>query len=104
MVARRRTFVPEQISSSRSLTKSQARSLLSIARLKIARSRIDLAISRRTRIDHTCLGSKRLLLADEQSFVPRSLASIDGACGHTGSSAIPPSASLYRERMTFSAD
>jgi hypothetical protein len=47
------------------------------------------------------LGLKRFLLADEQSFVPRSLASTDGACGHTGSSAIPPSASLYRERMTL---
>jgi hypothetical protein len=46
------------MSSSRSLTKSQARSLLSIARLKIARSRTDRAISRRTRIDHTCLGSR----------------------------------------------
>jgi len=58
IVARRRRFVPEQMSSSRSLTRSQARSLLSIARLKIARSRIDRAISRRTRIDHTCLGSR----------------------------------------------
>jgi len=29
------------------------------------------------------------------------LASIDGACGHAGSSAVPPSASLYRERMTL---
>ena len=48
----------EQMSSSRSFTRSQARSLLSIARLKIARSRIDSAISRRTRIDHTCLGSR----------------------------------------------
>ena len=43
---------------------------------------------------------KRFLLADEQSFVPRLSASTDGACGHTGSSAIPPSASLYRERIT----
>jgi hypothetical protein len=41
------------------------------------------------------LGLKRFLLADEQSFVPRSLASINGACGHTGSSAIPPPASLF---------
>ena len=46
------------------------------------------------------LGLKRFLLADEQSFVPRLSASTDGACGHTGSSAIPPSASLYRERIT----
>jgi hypothetical protein len=46
-------------------------------------------------------GLKRLLLADEQSFVPRSLTSADGACGHTGSSAIPPSASLLRERITL---
>src|SRR5580704_14217867 len=57
-VARCRTFAPEQMSSIRSLTRSQARSLLSVARLKIARSRIDRAISRRTRIDHTCLGSR----------------------------------------------
>src|SRR5437764_10347825 len=47
------------------------------------------------------LGLKRFLLADEQSFVPRSLASTDGACGHTGSSANPPTTSLFRERMTL---
>jgi len=47
------------------------------------------------------LGLKRFLLADEQSFVPRLSASTDGACGHTGSSAFPPSASLYRERPTL---
>jgi hypothetical protein len=35
-----------------------ARNLLSIARLKIARSRLDRAISRRTRMDQTCLGSR----------------------------------------------
>ena len=58
MVARRRTLAPEQISSTRSLTRSQARSLLSIARLKIARSRLDPAISRRTRMDQTCFGSR----------------------------------------------
>ena len=70
-----------------SLTRSQARSLLSIARLKITRSRIDLAISSRTRIDHTCLGSRGFLLADEQSFAPRLLATIDGVCRYTQSSA-----------------
>jgi hypothetical protein len=57
IVARRRTLAPEQISSTRSLTRSHARSLLSIAKLKIARSRLDRAISRRTRIDQTCFGS-----------------------------------------------
>jgi hypothetical protein len=45
-------------SDTRSLTRSQARSLLSIARLKIARSRLDPAISRRTRMDQTCFGSR----------------------------------------------
>jgi hypothetical protein len=58
IVARCRTLAPEQMSSSRSLTKSQARSLLSIARLKIARSRLDCAISRRTRMDQMCFGSR----------------------------------------------
>ena len=58
IVARCRTLVPEQTSSNRSLTRSQARSLLSIARLKIARSRLDRAISRRTRMDQTCFGSR----------------------------------------------
>lgn len=47
-----------QMSSNRNLTRSQARSLLSIARLKIARLRFDHAISNRTRIDHTCFGSR----------------------------------------------
>jgi hypothetical protein len=58
MVARRLALAPEQISSTRSLTRSQARSLLSIARLKIARSRLDPAISRRTQMDQTCVGSR----------------------------------------------
>jgi len=58
IVARRRTVGPEQMSSNRSLTKSHARSLLSIARLKIARSRLDFAISKRTRMDQTCFGSR----------------------------------------------
>jgi len=59
-VARRRIFPPEQMSSSRSLTRSQARSFMSIARLKIARSRLDLAIliSRRTRMDQRCFASR----------------------------------------------
>ena len=58
IVARCRTFAPEQMSSIRSLTRSQARSLLSIARLKMTRSRLDRAISRRTRMDQTCFGSR----------------------------------------------
>jgi hypothetical protein len=32
----------------------------------------------------------------------QALASVDRACGHKGSSAIPPSASLYRERIVYS--
>src|SRR6266436_7578047 len=98
IVARCRTFTPEQTSSNRSLTRSQARSLLSIARLKITRSRLDRAISRRTRNGPNVLRLERFLLADEQSLVPRSLASVDRTCRHRGSSATPPSASLYRER------
>ena len=58
IVARFRTFAPEQMSSNRSLTRSQARSLLSIARLKMTRSRLDRAISKRTRMDQTCFGSR----------------------------------------------
>ena len=58
IVARCRTLAPEKMSSRRSFTKSQARSLLSIARLKIARSRLDRASSRRTRIHQTCFGSR----------------------------------------------
>src|SRR5258707_6788161 len=58
IVARCRTFTPEQISSNRSLTRSQARSLLSMAILKMTRSRQDRVISRRTRMDQTCFGSR----------------------------------------------
>jgi hypothetical protein len=88
IVARRRTLAPEQMSSSRSLTRSQARSLLSIARLKIARSRLDLAISKRTRMDHTCLGSRGL-------FWPMSSPLFHGrwrrSIGRTGIRDPPPS-------------
>jgi hypothetical protein len=58
IVARCRTLAPAQMSSNRSLTRSQARSLLSIAKLKMARSRLDRAIYRRTRMDQTCFGSR----------------------------------------------
>jgi hypothetical protein len=58
IVARHRTFAPEQMSSNRSLTRSEARSLLSMARLKITRSRHDRAISRLTRMDQTCFGPR----------------------------------------------
>jgi hypothetical protein len=44
---------------------------------------------------------ERFLLADEQSFVPRSLASVDRTYRHSGSSAIPPSASLCGERIGY---
>lgn len=54
---RSRTREPEQMFSALRRTKSEARSLLSIARLKRARSRGEPDISRRTRIDHTCLGN-----------------------------------------------
>jgi hypothetical protein len=94
-----RTFAPEQMSFNRSVTRSQARSLLSMARLKMTRSRHDRAISRRTRMDQTCFGSRGFFLADEQSLIPRSLVSADRTYKHGGSSATPPSASLYRERI-----
>src|SRR3977135_120124 len=71
------------MSSDRSLTRSQARSLLSIARLKMTRSRHDRAISRRTRMDQTCFGS-RGFLADEQSLIPSSLAFADRTYKHGG--------------------
>ena len=45
----------------------------------------------------TCL----LYTSRKQSLVPRSLVSIDGTNKHEGSSATPPSASLYRERIIY---
>jgi hypothetical protein len=39
--------------------------------------------------------------ADEQSFVARSLASVDRTHKHKESSAIPPSALLYREQSLY---
>jgi hypothetical protein len=86
------------MSSDRSLTRSQARSLLSIAKLKIARSRLDRAISKRTRMDQTCFGSRGL-------FWPMSNPLFQGrwprSAGRTGIGGLrtPPSASLYRERI-----
>ena len=56
MVARSRIELPDHKSSTFSLTRSQARSLLSMARLKSASSRIAPLISSRTRIDHTFFG------------------------------------------------
>ena len=70
--ARSLTFPSEQTASTRSLTRSQARSLLSIAKLKRARSRSEPTISSRTRIDQTCLGRSGPFLADQQPFVPGS--------------------------------
>src|SRR5260370_41356062 len=43
---------------------------------------------------------ERLLQADEQSFVPRLTTGAD-AYRHGGSSAIPPTASLFRERFIY---
>src|SRR5262249_41020126 len=45
-----------EASSTRSATTSQPRSLLSIARLNIAKSRVRPSICNRVRIDHTCFG------------------------------------------------
>jgi hypothetical protein len=42
---------------------------------------------------------KRLLLADQQSFIPRFITPVERTYTHGGSSAIPPTASLYRERF-----
>src|SRR5258705_1031159 len=75
--ARCRTFNPEQTSSNRSLTKSEARSLLSIARLKIARLRLDRAISRRTRMDQTCLGSRGLFWPTRRNAVEQQVGELD---------------------------
>ena len=44
---------------------------------------------------------ERFLLSDAQTFVPRSLTSVDTTYRHRGSSATPPSASLYRERIIY---
>jgi hypothetical protein len=43
---------------------------------------------------------ERLLLADEHSLVPRLLTTrADATYRHEGSSAIPPTAALFRERF-----
>ena len=91
----------EQMSSSRSFTRSQARSLLSIARLKIARSRIDSAISRRTRIDHTCLGSRGFFWPTSNPLFQGRWHRSTGRAGIRDPPPTPPSASLYSERMTL---
>jgi hypothetical protein len=90
IVARSRTLAPEQTSSKRSLTESHGRSLLSIAKLKSARSRHLREISSRTRIDQTCLGwsgffcptSNPLFQGRDRFFADKSK--------HDGFSAIPP--------------
>src|SRR5215472_9747105 len=56
MVVRSRTRPPTLTSSTCSLTRSQPRSLLSIARLNKARLRARRSTWSRTRIDHTSLG------------------------------------------------
>ena len=56
-IPRSRTSAPEQMSSVLRRTRSDALSLLSIARLKSARSWGEPDISRRTLIDQTCLGN-----------------------------------------------
>src|SRR5262249_32250083 len=48
--------IPARTSSTRSATTSQPRSLLSIARLNIAKSRVRPSICNRVRIDQTCFG------------------------------------------------
>jgi hypothetical protein len=63
----------EQMSSNRSVTRSQARSLFSIAKLKMMRSRRDRAISRRTRMDQTCFGSRGLFRPTNNPLFQRRL-------------------------------
>src|SRR5215207_5854147 len=55
-VARSAVYPPEATSSTRIATTSQPRSLLSIARLNIARSRVRPSIWSFVRIDQTCFG------------------------------------------------
>jgi hypothetical protein len=94
-------FAPEQMSSNRSLTKSQARSLPSIARLKIARSRLDRAISNRTRMDQTCFGSGGFFWPiSNPLFQGRWLLSV-GRTDMAEASAVPPSTSLGREQINL---
>jgi hypothetical protein len=87
------------MSFNRSLTKSQARSLLSIAKVKddkVAPRSCDFQANANA---PDVLRFERFVLADEQSLIPRSLVSTDRRYKHGGSSATPPSASLYRERI-----
>jgi len=58
IVALSRTTEPVMTLPTWRRTRSQARSLLSKARLKSARSRVDPDILRRTRMDQTCLGRR----------------------------------------------
>jgi hypothetical protein len=75
--------------------------LLSIARLKMTRSRLDRAISRRTRMDQTCFGSRGFFWPmSNPLFQGRRLRSI-ARTGIGESSATPPTASLYRERIIY---
>src|SRR5215472_2990850 len=70
MVARSRTRPPTLTSSTCSRTRSQPRSLLSIARLNKARLRARRSTWSRTRIDHTSLCFRGRLLPNEAPFVP----------------------------------
>ena len=99
IVARCRTFAPEQTSSSRGLTRSQARSLLSIARLKIARSRLDRAISRRTRMDQTCFGWSGFFWPTSNPLFQGRERSLTGRAGIAVPPPHRPSASLCCERI-----
>jgi hypothetical protein len=101
IVARCRTLTPEQMSSNRSLTRSEARSLLSIARLKITRSCLHRAISRRTRMDQTCFGSRGFFWPMSNPLFQGRWPRSTGRADIEGSSATPPSASLYRERIVY---
>ena len=85
------------MSSNRSLTRSQARSLLSIARLKMTRSRYDRAISRRTRMDQTCFGSRGLFWPMSNPLFQGRWTLPTGRTSMAVSFATPPSASLYGE-------
>lgn len=73
IIARDPTRPPFETSDTRSLSKSQARSLLSIARLNNARSRCRLSICRRIRIVH-------ISRSFSGGFCPTSLPLFHGTC------------------------
>jgi hypothetical protein len=69
-LARDATWPPWQTSLTRSRTKSHPRNSLSIAKLKNAKSRVLLKISKRTRICPDFAYTQRRFLPDQLAFVP----------------------------------